>query len=195
MAGLLSIQNLTQNAGFGIETAATNTTLILVENASLTFNSHHQKLTTPGTLVPIKFSAQTGNAIFWEENTTLSTNSNEYHCKGILSDINTKAVYALTASNSCSPIATLWSNQNWDITRIIKPDVLDAPLTITASLDVGKCSPFESEVSKSLLESQISELAGIESDAQIKAGLKISVGWSKAASYTPWTSCLTNFSG
>ncbi|QSX32183.1 prepilin-type N-terminal cleavage/methylation domain-containing protein [Shewanella avicenniae] len=193
MTGLLTMQLLMQKAGFGIPAATTNSHIILVNGAGLSSTTGQSQLSSTGNLVAIGLTAATGNALFWEENTALSDVSANYTCRGLVSDPNDFAVYQLASTASCHPIATQWAGQTWQITRVIKPNVLSGQIQFNAALNISKCSPFGSEIDSALLSS-VGSLAGVNSDAATKAGLQVDVNWSQSASYTPWRSCLVNFS-
>lgn len=194
LSGLLTMQSLLQGAGFGIADAASNTHFILVDGATLSTTTGNSLLTSPGSMVTISYSTKTGNAIFWEENNGLSNVTTDYICRGLLSDKDNFALYALSSTSSCDTVVSSWANQTWNISRIIKPDVLNGAIVFIAKLNSGKCSPYGSEMDASVLASNVSTLAGIESSAANKAGLQVSINWSPSASYTPWISCLLNFS-
>ncbi|KFZ38624.1 hypothetical protein HR45_04150 [Shewanella mangrovi] len=194
MTGLLTMQLLLQKAGFGIPDATTNSHFILVSGGGLTATTGSAMLSPAGIVETVGFAAKIGNSLFWEENTALSDIAASYTCRGILSDQTNFAVYQLTKVGSCHPVSTQWSGQTWQIIRIIKPNVLSGPVSFNVQLNTSKCSPFGSEMTTSLLASSVASLDGLASDAATKAGLQVNVNWSQSASYTPWSSCLLNFS-
>lgn len=191
--GLLTIQNLVQGAGFGVASPSTNKQFILLTGTTLNTISGNSQLTAAGTLQAIASSSVSGNAIFWEINKTLDTNSSNWVCQGLLSDQTTKAVYFLTSTTSCHPVYTQWSSQTWSVTRIISPNTLADALTFTSFLDTTKCSPFGAEIASTSLSTAISDDAGINTPSAGSAGLKLQFNWSTLAGSTPWLSCLINF--
>lgn len=194
MAGLLTMQSVLQSAGFGIADATTNSAFILVNGAGLAISSGSSLLSPAGNVMTINYTAQEGNAVFWEENKGLSDTTAQYTCRGLLSDPNNFAVYQLSSPGNCHPIATQRGNIMWKITRIIKPDVLTGAVHFSVSLNASKCSPFGNEIISTILPIIVSSLDGLKSDAETKSGLQVELNWSQSASYTPWRSCLLNFS-
>lgn len=191
--GFLTIQNLVQGAGFGVSSPATNKQLILVNGAALSAVSGTAQLTTPGTIQSISTASISGNALFWEINKLLDTNTSNWVCQGLVSDQTTKAVYFLTSTTACHPVYTQWSSQNWTITRLISPNTLANALTFTAFLDNSKCSPLGSEIASSALTTAIAAESGINTPSASTAGLKLQLNWSSLPAATPWLSCLINF--
>ncbi|WP_417762785.1 type IV pilus modification PilV family protein [Shewanella sp.] len=194
MSGLLTMQSVLQNAGFGISDATTSSQFLLVAGVALVSEVGSSALLPAGTPLTINHSVQEGNAVFWEENSGLSDAPADYICRGLLSDSTSFAVYQLVTSGNCHPIANQWANKTWTVTRIIKPNVLTGAVRFEVSINPSKCSPFDSELPSSMLPSLVSSLAGLKSDAATKAGLQVDLNWSQSVSYTPWRSCLINFS-
>lgn len=191
--GLLTIQSLVQGAGFGVTSAATNNQFIVVNGAGINAVSGTAQLSAAGTLQTISTTDVTGNAIFWEINKALDTNTSSWVCLGLVSDQTTKAVYFLTSTTACHPVYTQWASQMWTITRLVSPNTLANALTFSAFLDNSKCSPLGSEIASGTLSTAIPAESGINTPSASTAGLKLKLNWSSMNGATPWLSCLINF--
>lgn len=191
--GLMTIQVAMQNAGFGLVSPAVNHYFILASGTQVGIQSGSAVLQTPGTQVSIGSTAVSGNAVFWEENPSLSANSSQWVCHGVVSDLGSYALYFLTSTQPCEPLSSAWSSQVWQVVRIVAPGVYTSPLSFSAQILATPCTPFGSEIPTSTLAAINSGAAAINQSSSHTAGLQISLNWAGGSGHTPWVSCLMNF--
>lgn len=174
---LLTMQNILQSAGYGID-ATTNTHLQLISGASL--NTSTNKLS--GTTSTISASGATGNTIVWQNNLAFADGSSDYTCHGLVSDSLTRAVYLIEAPAPCNSLSTTWNTVAWSKQTLIEPNVLPTAMTFTALSDTG-CSPYG-----------ISLQASTVTSASI-AGLQVNISYANSSvnSSNSYSVCLSNF--
>lgn len=203
--GLLAVQTLLQNAGYGyVPQAMHNTNVVLVSGATKAVNTTPTPALAGNTLAATSTITLTGtaqnigtgaitpplspvsgvNAIFWETaGSAVPATAATATCYGLLSDTD-NALYLLQSSGSCSPVSSYWNSVTWSVTPLISSGLLQSGVQFAAQQT--NCWPFGAVVG-----------------SNAPTGLYVQLGWRSnstsslpvsppGASTTFWSSCLPN---